>query len=167
MKHSMLAVRIAAVARGAVLLLAATLLAGCGSETQSQTGQPSGSYSSGSSVKHHLDAGMKARNSGNKQAAIASYTQAVTSDPACKKAYLARGQLYNELGQPKAAFNDFWKAIELDPSDSYAYDERAKIYRSFGKEAKAQKDEQTAIAIRSGDLNKLRERISKHRDKKR
>ena len=166
MRNSMPTARIAAVARVVVLLLAATLLTGCGGETQPGTGQPAGSYSSGSSVKQHLDAGMAAWNSGNKQAAVASYTQAITADPACKKAYLSRAMLYNEQGQHKYAFNDFCKVIELDPSDSYAYDERAKIYRRFGKEAKAQADEKTANAIRSGDLNKLRERISKHRDKR-
>ena len=166
MKNSMLAVRIAAVSRVVVLLLAVTLLSGCGGETQPQTGQPSGSYSSGSSVKQHLDAGMAAWNSGNKQAAVAAYTQAITADPACKKAYLARGQLYNELGQHKNAFNDFHMVIELDPKYSYAYDERAKIYRRFDKEDKAQRDEQTADAIRSGDFDDLRERINKNRNKR-
>ncbi len=159
MWNSIPTARIAAVARVVVLSAAVTLLTGCGGGTQSS--QPS--YSSGSSVKQHLDAGMAAWNNGNKQAAVGCYSQAITIDPRCKKAYLARGQLYNELGQHHDAFNDFHEAIELDPNDSYAYDERAKIYRLHGIEDKAQRDENKAAELRGQDFDGLRERINEHR----
>ena len=116
---------------------------------------------SGRPVKQHLDAGMAAWSSGNPQAAIAAFTEAIAVDPKCKKAYLSRAMLYNEQQQYKNAFNDFYKVIEFDPLDAYAYAERANIYRRFGKEAKAQADEKTARAIREKDLDALPDRLKR------
>jgi tetratricopeptide (TPR) repeat protein len=58
---------------------------------------------------------------GDKDAAIADYSQAVKLDPNYAAAYYNRGIAYSAKGDKDAAIADYSQAVKLDPNDAAAY----------------------------------------------
>jgi tetratricopeptide (TPR) repeat protein len=87
--------------------------------------------------------------SGNVDAAISEYTQAVNLDPKFVDAYNNRGLAYHKKGDLDAALKDFNKAIALNPKCVDAYDSRGGIYREKGNLDAAIADFTQAITLNS------------------
>ena len=80
-----------------VLILAALLMAGCGSPTD------------------YVERGDGYLAQGDHQQAIEQYEEAIRRDPQDAVAYNRRGVAYADLGQPERALRDFDEAIRLNP----------------------------------------------------
>jgi hypothetical protein len=82
--------------------------------------------------------------------AIASYTQAIQSNPdkeTALSAYLNRGFAYSNLGNTQAAIADYNEVLRLDPNNAQAYAERADIRSEAGDMQGALEDYNQAIAL--------------------
>lgn len=76
---------------------------------------------------------------GDSQAAIASFTQAISLNPNYAEAYNSRGLAYFDLGNQQGAIADYNEAIRLNPNFAPAYNNR-------GNARAANNDKQGAIA---------------------
>lgn len=72
--------------------------------------------------------GLYRANSGDPEAAIADFTEAMKLDPDDSKTYLNRALVYARTNRDKEAVADFTKAIEKAPHLPHAYSYRAIIY---------------------------------------
>src|SRR5215469_13560144 len=72
-----------------------------------------------------LERGKLADEAGQREAAIASYTEALEADVTNVAAVRARAQDYAAAGDRAKALADFQRAIQLQPSDASLYAARA------------------------------------------
>ncbi len=84
---------------------------------------------------------------GDRQAAIADYTQAIALNPNDASSYNNRGVAYHEVNQLDAAITDYSAAIQLQPTYANAYRNRAFAYRSLGRRPEAIADFQQAARL--------------------
>ena len=84
-------------------------------------------------------AGHAARR-GDRDKAIADYTEAVRLDPEYAVAYCNRGLAYSKKGDHDEAIADFTAAIRINPNDGYTFYVRGYSYWQTGDKAKADAD---------------------------
>jgi tetratricopeptide (TPR) repeat protein len=111
----------------AVLLLGATLLAGCQSSRDDYD-----------LTVVNAAAGAEAN--------ITSLTAAIEQNPSDATAYNVRGTAYGQAGALREALSDFTRAVEINPSYYQAYANRALIYRRMNDDESAMADYGSAIA---------------------
>lgn len=85
--------------------------------------------------------------SGNRDAAMADFEQAVHIDGKCWRAIHNRGVLLAQAGQFEPAFDDFHQTIELNPGFAKAYANRAALYVLAGELEPALADYEQAIGL--------------------
>jgi tetratricopeptide (TPR) repeat protein len=93
-----------------------------------------------------LQEAQKAAQAGQKEEAVAKYTQAIEADARTVEAYVGRGTLYLQMKKYDAAYEDFSEALSLDRKNVEALQLRGRVSRS-------QKDFRSALR----DLLKARE----------
>lgn len=89
---------------------------------------------------------LKAR-TGNNEAAMTDFQQAVRIDSKCWRALHNRGVLLAQAGQFEPAFDDFHKTIELQPEFAKAYANRGALYVLAGELEPALADYQQALEL--------------------
>lgn len=94
-----------------------------------------------------LQKGVALLESGNNEAALQVFDDAVKADPAEKRAWLGRGSAYARLDKTTLAFKDIDKAIELDPKFAKAYRIRGRVLRKLGKFSEAIREQNKAIEL--------------------
>ncbi|MGI0487887.1 tetratricopeptide repeat protein [Pantanalinema rosaneae CENA516] len=88
--------------------------------------------------------GVQQLSSGNYQAALKQFNQAIQNDAKMPEAYLGRGLTYASLGNRRAAIKDYDRAILLNPKFAAAYQNRADEYVALGNKKNAIADLTTA-----------------------
>jgi tetratricopeptide (TPR) repeat protein len=88
-------------------------------EEPAEEGQGEAGYPEG--VDGLLEAGYQARDEGDVDRAIASFSQALEIDPENMEALIARAGLYIEVGDAEHARQDIERAMELDPENPWLY----------------------------------------------
>lgn len=84
---------------------------------------------------------------GNRQAAIADYTQAIQKDPKNSNFYYNRGIEYAATGDKPRAIADYTQAIKLDKNFADAYYNRANANVATGNQQEAIADYQRAADL--------------------
>ncbi len=72
-------------------------------------------------AQFYFNRGVDRSKLGDKQGAIADYTQAIQIDPNYAKAYRYRGVARYNLGDNQGAIDDYTQAIKIDPNYANAY----------------------------------------------
>lgn len=85
-----------------------------------------------SGAERRYASGLENHRSGDLNAAIDQYSQALKIDPQMALAVFNRGQAYAELAKTQLAIQDFDLAIGLNPYFAIAYYELAKAYAELG-----------------------------------
>jgi tetratricopeptide (TPR) repeat protein len=98
-------------------------------------------------VQELLDRGNEKLTKGDKQGAIADYSEVIKIDPGVANAYYNRGNVYSDLGNKQTAIADFSRAIELNPKHTDAYNNRGNARHSLRDYQAAIADYNQAIAI--------------------
>ena len=75
--------------------------------------------------------------SGDRDKAIADYTEAIRLDPKYAEAYCNRGIAYGKKGDHDEAIADFTAAIQIDPNGGYTFYVRGYSYWQKGDKANA------------------------------
>lgn len=94
--------------------------------------------------------GISIDNSGNRDGAIAKFTEAISLKPGLWEAYSYRAKVYYRQQKPDLALSDINQAITLSPSNTSLYEVRAEILGSKGMNDKAAEDYSTVIAKTGG-----------------
>jgi tetratricopeptide (TPR) repeat protein len=94
-----------------------------------------------------FDKGFALFLSGNLQASINAYDNAIKMNPQDAKAYSYRGGSYLNFGNMPQAIRDFDKAVELSPQDAGAYYNRGSAYHVLKNEQQSIKDLDKAIEL--------------------
>jgi len=84
---------------------------------------------------------------GDKQGAIADYSQAIAINPRLASSYYNRGNTKRELGDYRAAIADYSQAIAINQQYASAYDNRGNAKAELGDNQGAIADFNQAIAI--------------------
>src|SRR6185436_3349445 len=71
-----------------------------------------------------IQRGVLYEQTGNREAAIKDYTEAIKLDPTSAVAFFNRGNAYDQLGDYDRAIADYTEAIKLDPNDPDVYNNR-------------------------------------------
>ncbi|WP_019502536.1 tetratricopeptide repeat protein [Pseudanabaena sp. PCC 6802] len=100
-------------------------------------------------VQELIDRGNEKLTKGDRQGAIADYSEVIKIDPGVANAYYNRGNVYSDLGNKQTAIADFSKAIELNPKHTDAYNNRGNARHSLRDYQAAIADYNKAIAIDS------------------
>lgn len=108
----------------------------------------------------YLDRGMTRYNSGDKQGAIADFSQAIKINPQNADIYNERGITLAELGNIKGAIADFNQAIKVNPNLAQSYHNRGNVYVILGDKQRAIQDFQTAVKIYGQQGNKKKQTSS-------
>ena len=70
---------------------------------------------------------------GDKDAALADYSEVIKLDPASAVAYFNRGNVHDQMGDRDRAISDYTEAIRLDPSDPDVFNNRGQAYDGKGE----------------------------------
>lgn len=101
---------------------------------------------------------------GNYQAAIENYNQALQITPSLAEAYLGRGLAKRRLGDNQGAIDDYTRVIQLQPNNALAYHNRGVVRAVLGQHQQALTDYTQAILINQNDatayLNRGRSRFA-------
>jgi lipoprotein NlpI len=97
----------------------------------------SGKFRGAEQVRNYYNRGIEYSNKGDRERAIADYTQAINLDPKYAKAYNNRSNEYFEKGEFDNAIADLNKAISFDPKYAEAYDNRGNAYSGKGDQDRA------------------------------
>jgi Flp pilus assembly protein TadD len=102
---------------------------------------------------------------GDKERAIADYSEAVRLNPQHGEAFNNRAWTYYKSGQMQTALSDADRAVRLLPGESYTWDTRGHIYESLGNRDAAIRDYRKAISLdsRSASSAKGLERLGASR----
>jgi len=84
---------------------------------------------------------------GNHAAAIALFTQILTTNPQSARDYNNRGLVYFQSGEMKQAIADYNRALQLDDSLDSVYNNRANYYAAQGKFLEAILDYDAALDL--------------------
>src|SRR3954454_16814293 len=79
----------------------------------------------------------KAEESGQREAAISAYGEALQADPGNVDAWRARGRAYLATGNARLAEADFDKAVEVQPGSGENYLARAEYFSAIGQPERA------------------------------
>ncbi len=93
-----------------------------------------------------LDTGMKQLNSGDFEAALATYTKAIEQVKDNASLYSDRGRVKKDLGDFDGAIEDINKALELS-EEGWIYTERADVYDRKGENELALQDFKKALSL--------------------
>ena len=99
---------------------------------------------------------QKAEESGQREAAIAAYGEALQADPGNVEAWRARGRAYQADGNGQLALADFEKAIELQPGGGENYLARAEYYAATGQAGARHPRLQPGAESQAGAQRRLR-----------
>jgi len=88
---------------------------------------------------------------GDRESAIADFSQAIGIDPRQVSVYVNRGLAYRDKGDLDRAIADFSKAIEIDSQSGEAFINRCVAYKDKGQYDLAMADCTNAIAINPND----------------
>ena len=95
-------------------------------------------FSSDSANPSDFNAGKKAADSGNYQAAIASLSKAVDADPTNADAYNLLGFSYRKLGDVDKAFENYNAALAINGKHRGANEYIGELYLELGQPEKAE-----------------------------
>ena len=70
---------------------------------------------------------------GDKDAALADYSEVIKLDPASAVAYFNRGNVHDQMGDRDRAIADYTEAVRLDPSDPDVFNNRGQAYDAKGE----------------------------------
>ncbi|MEC4892236.1 MAG: tetratricopeptide repeat-containing serine protease family protein [Oscillatoria sp. PMC 1051.18] len=84
---------------------------------------------------------------GDRQGAIADYTQAIQVEANFFEAYSKRGLAYYRLGDKQKALADYNQALQLNPSDAYTYLNRGVLREDLGDRQGAFQDYDRAVQV--------------------
>ena len=115
---------------GAMILILAALLTGCGQ-----------------SAEDYYESGVRKMNAGNRSGALEDFAAAVELDPDFADPYVARGNIRLEAGDLDAALTDFDRALKLDPESAEAYVGRASVNMQIGQLELAEEDARRALKL--------------------
>jgi len=101
---------------------------------------------------------------GDAQAAIVSYTAAMTADPSYAEPFLARGNYLSGLGRLAPAIKDYDQFITLSPEDPEGYNMRGIAKYKNGDFAAAVADYSKAIELKPGYAQAIANRAMAKRD---
>jgi|GEM_PF-5494904 len=91
--------------------------------------------------------GLVRYDQGDKQGAIADFSQAVELNPRNATAYCNRGIAHADLGDKTSALSDFDMALTIDPNLAIAYNHRGLVYSDLGDKRQAIADYTEALRI--------------------
>ncbi len=91
--------------------------------------------------------GLVRYDQGDKQGAIADFSQAVELHPRNATAYCNRGIAHADLGDKASALSDFDTALTIDPELAIAYNHRGLVYSDLGDKRQAIADYSEALRI--------------------
>ena len=94
-----------------------------------------------------LERGDVASRKGNRELALAEYTEAIRLDPNYARAYENRARAYRDKHDPDKAISDCTKAIQLDPKNAGTYFLRGLFFETGGDLDKAIADFTEAIRL--------------------
>jgi tetratricopeptide (TPR) repeat protein len=92
---------------------------------------------SNNSAEAYISRGSEKSDAGDKQGAIADYTQAIKLAPKNVLAYISRGIEKLDLGDKQGAIADYTQAIKLAPNYAEIYLGRSKAHSSLGNKQAA------------------------------
>lgn len=91
--------------------------------------------------------GLVRYDQGDKQGAIADFSQAIELNPRNATAYCNRGIAHADLGDKASALSDFDTALTIDPELAIAYNHRGLVYADLGDKRQAIADYTEALRI--------------------
>ncbi len=94
-----------------------------------------------------LEKGATLLETGENEAALTVYQEAIRLEPGNKRASMGRGAAYARLNRTSEALKDFDRANEIDPSFAKPYLARGKVYRKLGKYRESLKNLDRAIEL--------------------
>lgn len=103
-------------------------------------------------LDHYLE-GVKKREAGLYEEAIAHYDEAIRLHPGFAKSFFGRGRAKAELGLYEEAIADYDETICLNPHDPRAYLSRGIVRSKLGVKDKARQDCQTALKLAQNAKN--------------
>jgi len=80
-------------------------------------------------------------------AAVQSFSEAITESPDRVAAYIGRGLCYENLGNTELAIEDYGRAVSLNPNDETAFFYRGRLYSAQGRYGEAAADFKRILAI--------------------
>ncbi|NJL91323.1 MAG: tetratricopeptide repeat protein [Coleofasciculaceae cyanobacterium SM2_1_6] len=94
---------------------------------------------------------------GEKDKALAAYSQSILLEPKFVVSYYGRGIIYSEQGEEDKALTDYSQAILIDPKFALPYHGRGNIYYEKGEKDKALADYKKAaeLYLQQGDTKYL------------
>jgi tetratricopeptide (TPR) repeat protein len=95
----------------------------------------------------YMNRGEANDSTGQKEDAIADYTDVIRLQPDATRAYFGRGQIYQSRGDHDLAIADFSEFVRLDPKAFGAFHARGNSYREKGDLDRAIADYNDAIRI--------------------
>ncbi|KAB2912372.1 MAG: tetratricopeptide repeat protein [Hyphomicrobiaceae bacterium] len=95
----------------------------------------------------YLQRGVINETTGNREAAVKDYTEALKLDATNSIAYFNRGNAYDQLGEHDLAIADYTEAIKLEPSDPDIFNNRGQAYDNKGEFDKAIADYTESIRL--------------------
>ncbi|MDX2212163.1 MAG: tetratricopeptide repeat protein [Oculatellaceae cyanobacterium bins.114] len=104
-------------------------------------------------AEEFLDRGNEKYNAGDKQGAIADYTEAIRLKPDYAFAYNNRGVAKKDLGDKQGAIEDCTEAIRLKPDYAEAYNNRGAAKKDLGDKQGAIADYSEAIRLKPDDAD--------------
>jgi len=111
------------------------------------------------SAKAFYKSGMKEKDAGNYDNAIAGFTEAIRLDTAFVKAYIGRGEAYFAKKDYDKVVEDYTKAIRLNANLAKAYVGRGEAYFAKGEYDKTVSDYTDALRINPNDSVVQRELV--------
>src|SRR6185312_6129025 len=134
-----------------VVVLAAWLVLGAGAGPVPDAPQPSGAISAtGGRSAQLIEAGRALEMSGQRDAALVDYTQAIESHALDRdgqaRALFARGLLLGGMDWLDDALKDYGAALSLSPKFAAALNNRANVYRRLHRFAEAERDYRASLA---------------------
>lgn len=109
------------------------------------------SFNSKHQAKHLKNRGVEKATSGDQQAAIQLYNQAIQLNPNDAEAHYKRGNINYELGNLDAAITDYTKTIQLQPDYANAYYNRGLVYYDQQAYQSAIQDYNQLIKLKPND----------------
>jgi Tfp pilus assembly protein PilF len=141
-----------------MIVFLALAFAGCGSDTNKNSGQvsaPSGQGRAMTSLSNqgHIDEGLQNLQESDIPGAIKSFDEAIKANPTDPQGYLVLGQTYLRLKEYDRAIDTFAAASQIAPQDGEVYYLLAVSYGLAGKTDLAKENAERSVEIFQSQQN--------------